>query len=1032
MRHIQAQRRAASVGTATVWMSLSIVLLGSLLLALTYSRVLHISVFVVWAGATAVLWLIAYIAPTVKTRQDPQTAALLERHYRDLRSNVTSSLEFGASLSGRSSYHPDDIGSPALMRAFVDKTADQLVTEAQRYKAALPKHQIGAFRKIALTIMVGFALACLVAPHWVRLGFDRLVGGDETETAITTPASDGPQVPLIASIYVRYDYPAYTRRSPIEGENLSGRIEVLAGTQIRLHARSLVDVTSAALVLTANQNDELIDTEIEMDLDLRNLRVSFPALQDATYRFEVIDGEGEHRVDPVQRQIRVIQDAPPNVRLNNMEPVIQAAADDFVPFHFTVSDDFGLTEIAFVHAFAGDEGNEERVELITLNDMLVFQESAGFDLALLNLQPRDEIVVLVEATDNDSFSGPNFGRSRPVLIRISAPEDRHLDIVEREDEIFEALLSVLGNYLENPIAELVRTSEGITFRIPDGDPDDFGMRYAAAQTIHRTVQTILGEMRDLLIAMENDELLLRRDFEIFESIYDAIYLLHRQEANVLSSISRAAARNTLVRVHMERIETVRVEQVRETEQAVLTLEELIGSQRMESMNRTLEEINELRQRLRELLEEYRDTQDPDLRAEIERELLRLEARLRELLERLAEQMDQLPPEHYNLEALQEMGTMSDVAAMTEALQRIRDMLEMGDIESALEALDNLEAEIEAMMQQLSESQQSGGGGLSELDQRMSELMDQINALEAQESAIEEDTAQLQEEIRQRLATELQEELESFVENARERVRQMRQELAGIETEGLNYEIPNALDDADDLLEDLEQMLGESDIEGALQRANAAREELMNADYHTRRARRRHPAGSDMEQSYGEAEETIEDVDADAQQLIDDLESLLQRAQPVPGPADQPRVDELSEAQQLTLDELGELLEQVSEFGQDMPMIQDELGPPLEQVSDFMEGARGQLENGRLEGARADEQSALDRLRQLGEQMSQMVGRERMQRRNSGPTSTERVEIPEEPDETPAEFREDILDAMRDQSLESYQEAIRQYYESLVE
>jgi hypothetical protein len=47
-------------------------------------------------------------------------------------------------------------------------------------------------------------------------------------------------------------------------------------------------------------------------------------------------------------------------------------------------------------------------------------------------------------------------------------------------------------------------------------------------------------------------------------------------------------------------------------------------------------------------------------------------------------------------------------------------------------------------------------------------------------------------------------------------------------------------------------------------------------------------------------------------------------------------------------------------------------------------------------------------------------------------STERVEIPEEPDQTPAEFREDILDAMREEALESYREEIRRYYERLVE
>ena len=48
-------------------------------------------------------------------------------------------------------------------------------------------------------------------------------------------------------------------------------------------------------------------------------------------------------------------------------------------------------------------------------------------------------------------------------------------------------------------------------------------------------------------------------------------------------------------------------------------------------------------------------------------------------------------------------------------------------------------------------------------------------------------------------------------------------------------------------------------------------------------------------------------------------------------------------------------------------------------------------------------------------------------------SRKKVEIPGADDhESPAEFRKDLLDAMKDKAPEPFQEQVKRYYESLVE
>ena len=46
-------------------------------------------------------------------------------------------------------------------------------------------------------------------------------------------------------------------------------------------------------------------------------------------------------------------------------------------------------------------------------------------------------------------------------------------------------------------------------------------------------------------------------------------------------------------------------------------------------------------------------------------------------------------------------------------------------------------------------------------------------------------------------------------------------------------------------------------------------------------------------------------------------------------------------------------------------------------------------------------------------------------------SKEKVEIPGEGSRAPKEFREDIMDAMKEGGIEQYQDELEQYYESLV-
>jgi hypothetical protein len=75
------------------------------------------------------------------------------------------------------------------------------------------------------------------------------------------------------------------------------------------------------------------------------------------------------------------------------------------------------------------------------------------------------------------------------------------------------------------------------------------------------------------------------------------------------------------------------------------------------------------------------------------------------------------------------------------------------------------------------------------------------------------------------------------------------------------------------------------------------------------------------------------------------------------------------------------------------------------------------------------------MRSLRQQMQQMTRQQRQQQQrqsgNGRPGSQERVEIPEDQEGARQDYRRQVQEAMREGGLESFQEQLQRYYETLV-
>ncbi|MFW6053987.1 MAG: hypothetical protein ACOC9J_04170, partial [Persicimonas sp.] len=116
------------------------------------------------------------------------------------------------------------------------------------------------------------------------------------------------------------------------------------------------------------------------------------------------------------------------------------------------------------------------------------------------------------------------------------------------------------------------------------------------------------------------------------------------------------------------------------------------------------------------------------------------------------------------------------------------------------------------------------------------------------------------------------------------------------------------------------------------------------------------------------------------------------------------------------------------------IIQEQLGEPMQKSREAMKEASEGLDGRRSQRALDAERSALEQLGNLKQQMQKSVQKQRRdQRENGREVGREDVDIPGQSNEEGGQrLRDDVMDAMKEEKLDSYESEIERYYKSIME
>jgi hypothetical protein len=833
--------------------------------------------------------------------------------------------------------------------------------------------------------------------------------------------------PLVGEFEVQLTFPSYTRRATEYQNFVSGHIQALAGTDVYLRTYALIpNVQRFELVLIEDEATRVVPVTYEFG----QLSARFLATKDGTYRFRAIMLNGEVIEDTSERTIRLVPDDLPVVTITVPEQrEFEVSPDDIIDISYFVVDDYGVESVFRTHALGGED--EKRVALdhpeLSGNPQQVEGEFS-LDLSTFDLKPKDVLVVKIYANDNNTLTGPGVGESAELIFRVASPEDRHLKLLDQQKEIVDRMISILGDYLEDEVGErYVDAKEIYRQSVENVDLSDALPKVESHSKHNSHVGEVVQAMGEVLTAMAQDPLTLPRNRIVFESLQISLDRLKTSGDKVLEPLQNVPS---VERRQLQLVANHAADMEDALEKGILRLDHLLLDQKQAMIKAAADEVRDLKERLKELLEKYRETQDPELKEVIKREIQRLRQRMSELMQRMQSQLKQLPQEHVNMDAVEAERMESDVSKMADAMQSVEDLLEKGDIDGALAALDKMGEGLDSLTSDMQENM--SGEPDTEFDKHMSELMDQATDLEALQKQVAEETSKAQQEALEETAQKMEKLAEETLKRVAEEVQAQRRMMNEFEKRELSTNEREEAKTARERLEKLERALKAGDVEQASELARRGTQDISGLEFSMQLSQRYLSRGSKARRDTERSLQDLEQMIPRGQRIRRELDNLMEQARQQMAEAGAQQMDALKQQQSQASEQSMKLSERLSEAAEKYPSLENQLRPPLDMASKAMGEAGESLENGQTQRAMDHQRQALDELGRLKQSMKEAMQQQRQQGEQGREMTREKVAIPAQDTDKGRDYRQEVMRNMREDRLENYADEIQRYYESLME
>ncbi len=819
--------------------------------------------------------------------------------------------------------------------------------------------------------------------------------------------------PLGSDIRLIFHYPAYAKRENRIIQGGDGTIRCLAGTDIELIARSEEKLEHAVLRLNAPNSEETQDLAVVIGEDGQTLSARFTVMKPGSWVFIFKTQAGKKIQEKHQHPIFIEADSHPKVQLISPTTEVELRDDDFVDIFWSAEDDFEISEVSLV---LERPGQKEPIRTLLAPPEAARAKRDGkfrWKAGAIELEPGEDALFYLEATDNDTVMGPKKGRSQTRKLKLFSARRHHQKTLQLEEDILNDMVDWLSEELTHPVSSKGPIS---------------GATLEGQSRLLQTLSDLLISFEDLLSALDEDHLSPQKIKQAFRNIQKDLDQEHQSRRSAIKAASKNKKSSSAFRLFSAQIRSIK-----KAEKHIIYLDDLIALQRVQSLKDTAKDLLSAQRDLESLLEEFRKNQDPRLKAELEERIRALKEKMMQLLAKMASIRKELPGEYRNLEATGHLATQDQ-------LKKLEKYLEEGDLEAAARELEALANTIENMVASIDEAEEKFGGERYEkLRKELADFAEDFQKLEEKQKALHETAEKLAEKLRKEAIKKAAGNKEKLLKKAMELVTEALEGIDQVAEAGYSFAmLDRELSGARIRLLDVLDLLDMPDYEEALNMSHAASRHLRTLSNVLRSRYNALPTNPELKKS----RDGTEVAKKATLELVELLEKLFPKARDVLSKQELKNMKEMAKEQKEVQDEAAKLQSKMQKLAQEIPIFGAEPQQMLKDAQSHMRDAQNNIKAERLQQASQNKGRAAEKLGALRKKLQQAakggsggmplpLGGEGGQGQKQG-FKDEDVDIPKDSANKGREkFRKDLLEAAREKAPEGYKEAVRRYYEELI-
>jgi hypothetical protein len=833
----------------------------------------------------------------------------------------------------------------------------------------------------------------------------RVATGAFSSPAYTAEAVDAPE---IGNVQITLYPPAYTGLGAVSVAG--GNVEGIKGSSLRIEAMSTKDVVKAEIVMADGK-------QVPLKIDGKKLQGNLVLFQSQQYRIFVQDAYG-FRNSPIAYELSAKPDGLPTIELVKPTEDLEVNGDEVLPLEYSARDDFGIGEVNLV-AKVGDR--EEKIRLQRDDARrLVLRDQFKWDLGKLPLRDGDEASVHLEVLDNDTISGPKIGTSRSLRLRLKNLKAEHQQVAEMIRDLNARMLNSLADHLERPLP----------------GEKDFERSKDDGKKLEQNLAEALKQTEEVMRRAEKDRM---SDFATWTDLEALKRNLQFTKDELLKKQEQASSTEEKLKAHDEVSS--------ELERMSLLSEDIGKRLKAQELASKAQDLARGQERLMDALEKLQSG-DKNLDS-IMKQLSELAKTLASLQQDLSQFAQQMPDDFMNMESMQGLGFNE----MFSALDEIRKKLMQGDTEGARQLARELFNQMASMLAALQNAQRSAmASSMGRMQGEMGRSANELQEIAREQQEILLGTEKVNKSALSERDAALKEKLDRFLEKAKAELGQLTELFP--DREGADDpSVVESLDDAtmNQLLKNLIAKLLSKDFPGYGEGDALARKEL---------AKKR---TASQEPKARRAENSLKNLKAELDALMGEPAQALKDS-------DRKELRDLAHRQSALRERTQELNEKLESLFQLFPSLDPKIIQNMREAGTSMGTAKDRLGQLDSRGAVPPERNALERLSQSQQQMQSAMQQmaQRGQLGNMPVTrlfrqgrflpsgmlvplpgmpqfpefdvqggftglDTEKFRLPGKEDyKAPRNFREEILESLKQGVPRQMKEQIERYFKNLSE